>query len=147
MTASPASSNSDAWRWRRSCKAGLDPNLPAQPVPGLADAVGRERLAGPGRSFEHQVGRLWRDSSAGPTLDGTGLGALDNERLLDSRTARRISTRISPPGFIRWPVSRWFTTPQADLVVEDEPVSPTGWLAAGGPPDTAAALAEAIDQR
>ncbi|HEV2071326.1 MAG TPA: hypothetical protein VGR26_16165 [Acidimicrobiales bacterium] len=50
------------------------------------------------------------------------------------------------PGLHPVAVSRWFTTPHADLVVEDEPVSPIDWLAAGGPPDTAAALAEAIDQ-
>ena len=39
-------------------QAGLDAKLSAQPVPGVPDAVGRERLAGPGRSLEHEVGRL-----------------------------------------------------------------------------------------
>jgi hypothetical protein len=43
-------------------------------------------------------------------------------------------------------VSRWFTTPNADLVVDDAPVSPIDWLAAGGPSETLATLAEAIDQ-
>jgi hypothetical protein len=43
-------------------------------------------------------------------------------------------------------VSRWFTTPNTDLVLGDAAVSPIGWLAAGGSPDPVAALAEAIDQ-
>ncbi len=43
-------------------------------------------------------------------------------------------------------VSRWFTTPNADLVVDDEAVSPIVWLSSGGAPDAAAALAGAIDE-
>lgn len=43
-------------------------------------------------------------------------------------------------------VSRWFTTPNQDLVVDDTAVSPIDWLAAGGTPGTAAALAGSIDQ-
>jgi hypothetical protein len=42
-------------------------------------------------------------------------------------------------------VSRWFTTPNADLAVDDAPVSPIDWLESGGPLETVAALAEAID--
>lgn len=43
-------------------------------------------------------------------------------------------------------VSRWFTTPNADLLLGDEPVSPIVWLTSGGPPDIAAVLAADIDQ-
>ena len=43
-------------------------------------------------------------------------------------------------------VSRWFTTPNADLALRDEPVSPIAWLASGGPPEAVAALAGSIDQ-
>lgn len=43
-------------------------------------------------------------------------------------------------------VSRWFTTPNADLVIGDAAVSPIDWLAAGGSPELADGLAEAIDQ-
>ncbi len=43
-------------------------------------------------------------------------------------------------------VSRWFTTPIADLVIGDGGVSPIDWLVAGGSPEPVAALAEAIDQ-
>ena len=43
-------------------------------------------------------------------------------------------------------VSRWFTTPNADLVLEDRAVSPIAWLASGGPPDGVAALANSIDE-
>lgn len=43
-------------------------------------------------------------------------------------------------------VSRWFRSPNGDLVVGGSPVSPRAWLASGGSPDLAAALAEAIDQ-
>lgn len=42
-------------------------------------------------------------------------------------------------------VSRWFTTPNTDLVLEDQAVSPIAWLASGGPPDRVAALAGSID--
>lgn len=43
-------------------------------------------------------------------------------------------------------VSRWFTTPNADLLLGDEPVSPIVWLSSGGGPDVAAMLAGDIDQ-
>ncbi|HEX9774591.1 MAG TPA: hypothetical protein VGB83_03310 [Actinomycetota bacterium] len=39
-------------------------------------------------------------------------------------------------------VDHWFTTPNVDLAVEEEPVSPADWLATGGRPDRAAELAE-----
>lgn len=42
-------------------------------------------------------------------------------------------------------VSRWFTTPNADLL-GDAAVSPIDWLVAGAAPEPVAALAEAIDQ-
>lgn len=42
-------------------------------------------------------------------------------------------------------VSRWFTTPNPDLVV-GSPVSPIDWLAAGGAPAAVASLAASIDQ-
>jgi hypothetical protein len=44
-------------------------------------------------------------------------------------------------------VSRWFTSPNPDLDLEGEAVSPVDWLAAGGDPAAAADLAGAIDQR
>ena len=43
-------------------------------------------------------------------------------------------------------VSRWFTTPNTDLVLEDQAVSPIAWLGSGGPPDRVAALAGSIDE-
>lgn len=43
-------------------------------------------------------------------------------------------------------VSRWFTTPNADLVLGDEAVSPIAWLSAGGQPEVVAALAGSIDE-
>lgn len=43
-------------------------------------------------------------------------------------------------------VSRWFTTPNPDLVIDDSTVSPIDWLAVGGVPETAASLAGSIDQ-
>ncbi|MGH9245321.1 MAG: hypothetical protein ACRD29_13590 [Acidimicrobiales bacterium] len=43
-------------------------------------------------------------------------------------------------------VSRWFTTPNADLLLGDESVSPISWLSSGGPPDVVATLAGDIDQ-
>lgn len=43
-------------------------------------------------------------------------------------------------------VSRWFMTPNADLLLGDEPVSPIAWLSSGGPPEVAAMLAGDIDQ-
>ncbi|MGI8807894.1 MAG: hypothetical protein ACR2KK_08655 [Acidimicrobiales bacterium] len=42
--------------------------------------------------------------------------------------------------------SRWFTTPNSDLILEDQVVSPIAWLASGGPPDRVAALAGSIDE-
>jgi hypothetical protein len=43
-------------------------------------------------------------------------------------------------------VSRWFTTPNPDLVIDDWTVAPIGWLAAGGVPEIVASLAGSIDQ-
>lgn len=43
-------------------------------------------------------------------------------------------------------VTRWFTSPNADLVLDDSPVSPIAWLSAGGPPSPVAALAAVIDE-
>lgn len=43
-------------------------------------------------------------------------------------------------------VSRWFTTPKPDLVIDDSTVSPIDWLAAGGVPGIVASLAGSIDQ-
>ena len=43
-------------------------------------------------------------------------------------------------------VSRWFTTPNSDLVTGDAPVSPIDWLGAGGAPEVVASLAGSIDQ-
>jgi hypothetical protein len=38
-------------------------------------------------------------------------------------------------------VARWFELPNPDLVIDDEPVSPRAWLAAGGDPAPVAAIA------
>lgn len=38
-------------------------------------------------------------------------------------------------------VDHWFTTPNVDLEIDDEPVSPVGWLVTGGDAETAAGLA------
>jgi len=43
-------------------------------------------------------------------------------------------------------VSRWFTTPNPDLVIGDSTVSPIDWLTAGGVPEIVASLAGSIDQ-
>jgi hypothetical protein len=43
-------------------------------------------------------------------------------------------------------VSRWFTSPHADLVLGGESVSPLTWLRSGGPAEPVAALAAAVDQ-
>jgi hypothetical protein len=43
-------------------------------------------------------------------------------------------------------VSRWLTTPNPDLLVGGEAVSPIAWLASGGPTEPVAALAGSIDQ-
>ncbi len=43
-------------------------------------------------------------------------------------------------------VSRWLTTPNAGLLIDDLTVSPIDWLAVGGSSDALAALAEALDQ-
>lgn len=43
-------------------------------------------------------------------------------------------------------VSRWFTTANPDLVVDDAPVPPIDWLAAGGAGEIVASLAGSIDQ-
>lgn len=43
-------------------------------------------------------------------------------------------------------VSRWFTAPNPDLVVDGTAVSPVEWLAGGGVTDPVAALAGSIDQ-
>ncbi len=43
-------------------------------------------------------------------------------------------------------VSRWFTTPNTDLVIDGSAVSPVDWLAAGGAPAVVASLAGSIDQ-
>jgi hypothetical protein len=51
-----------------------------------------------------------------------------------------------PPDLHPVAVSRWFTTPDRDLVVGGVEVSPADWLAAGGAPDDVAALAVSVDQ-
>lgn len=43
-------------------------------------------------------------------------------------------------------VARWFTTPNSDLLLGDEPVTPVAWLSSGGPPEVVADLAGAVDQ-
>jgi hypothetical protein len=39
-------------------------------------------------------------------------------------------------------VDHWFRSPNVDLVIEDEPVTPIDWLTTGGTPDMPATLAE-----
>lgn len=43
-------------------------------------------------------------------------------------------------------VSRWFTTPNAELVLGAKAASPIAWLLSGGPPEPVAAQAGTIDQ-
>jgi len=43
-------------------------------------------------------------------------------------------------------VTRWFTTPNSDLILENEAVSPIAWLSSGGPPEGVAAMAGSIDE-
>ena len=43
-------------------------------------------------------------------------------------------------------VTRWFTTPNTDLLLGHKAVSPIAWLSAGGPPEAVAEHAAAIDQ-
>lgn len=43
-------------------------------------------------------------------------------------------------------VSRWFTAPNTELLLDGEPVSPVVWLSSGGPPETAAQLVGDLDQ-
>jgi hypothetical protein len=43
-------------------------------------------------------------------------------------------------------VTRWFTTPNADLVLGGEPVSPIAWLSSGGPCEAVAEQAAGVDQ-
>ena len=43
-------------------------------------------------------------------------------------------------------VSRWFTTPNSDLTLDDEAVSPIAWLSSGGQSEVVAALAGSIDE-
>lgn len=50
------------------------------------------------------------------------------------------------PAFHPVAVSRWFTTPNPELVIEDSSVSPIDWLAAGGAPEIVGSLAGSIDQ-
>lgn len=50
------------------------------------------------------------------------------------------------PGLHPVAVGRWFTSPNADLVIDDVPVSPIDWLTAGAEPEIAASLAGSIDQ-
>lgn len=43
-------------------------------------------------------------------------------------------------------VSRWFTTPSSDLIIDGSSVSPIDWLSTGSSPDVVAMLAGSIDQ-
>lgn len=51
-----------------------------------------------------------------------------------------------PPVLHPVAVSRWFTTPNTELLVDDLTVSPIDWLGVGGSSDELAALAAALDQ-
>lgn len=42
-------------------------------------------------------------------------------------------------------VTRWFTSPNSDLMLDDSPAPPIAWLSGGGSPAVVASLAEAID--
>lgn len=68
---------------------------------------------------------------------------LDRGGLLPGLAAvvRQLSPRLHPVA-----VSRWFTTPNQDLVLGGDTVSPAVWLAAGAPVEPVSELAEAIDQ-
>jgi excisionase family DNA binding protein len=56
---------------------------------------------------------------------------------------QRIFPRLEP-GMHPLAVARWFTTPDADLAVDDVALSPRDWLLAGGDPDVVARLAASL---
>jgi hypothetical protein len=68
---------------------------------------------------------------------------LDGRRLLPGLAAvvRQLSPGLHPVA-----VSRWFTTPNPDLLLAGEAIAPVAWLGSGAPAEPVAELAEAIDQ-
>lgn len=107
-------------------------------VPGLAKRLGvdpsrvRQRIyARSLYAFKHRGGWLI------PSFQ------LDANRLIPGVEA--VVSKLSP-ALHAVAVSRWFTTPNADLVLGDEAVSPIAWLSSGGQPEVVAALAGSIDE-
>lgn len=56
-------------------------------------------------------------------------------------TGLKLVLRAIDPQLHPLAVDHWFTTPNVDLEIDDEPVSPASWLATGGDPQRAATLA------
>lgn len=64
-------------------------------------------------------------------------------QLTGKRTLPKLRTvlRALDPHLHPLSVDHWFTTPNVDLEIEDEPATPVEWLATGGDPSVAAELA------
>jgi hypothetical protein len=64
-------------------------------------------------------------------------------QLIDGKpfTGLKVVLRATDPALHPLTVDHWFTTPNVDLEIDDEPVSPVTWLATGGAPQAAADLA------
>ncbi len=107
-------------------------------VPGLAQRLGvdasrvRQRIyARSLYAFKHRGGWLIPSFQVGANKLVPGVEA--------------VVSRL-PPTLHPVAVSRWFTTPNADLVFDDDAVSPIAWLSSGGQPEVVAALAGSIDE-
>lgn len=107
-------------------------------VAGLAKRLGvdpsrvRQRIyARSLYAFKHRGGWLIPNFQLQANRLVPGIGAV----------VSRLSPALHPVA-----VSRWFTTPNTDLVLHENAVSPIAWLSAGGPPAGVAALAGAIDE-
>jgi len=66
---------------------------------------------------------------------------VDGRKLVPGLDVAELSPMLHPVA-----VSRWFTTPNADLLHGDEAVSPIAWLSSGGSPELIASMAGDIDQ-
>ena len=68
---------------------------------------------------------------------------LDGHKLVPGLDAvvSRLSPMLHPVA-----VSRWFQTPNPELLSSDRAVSPVEWLSSDGPPEAVASQAAALDQ-
>jgi len=92
----------------------------------------RQRLTGRTRTlFGIKVGRSWRV----PTFQFEGRRTVPGIEVVVSR----LPLDLSPVA-----VHRWFTSPNPDLEIDDERVSPLDWLKAGNDPERVSELAGAL---